>query len=93
MAFFGSTSPSSLWTALQNIGTNLSQLVQAVKAGPSAPPVYAFAALPAASANPWKVVACSNALKPGQSTGNGTGMLLFSDGVNWISTAGTVAAS
>jgi hypothetical protein len=37
---------------------------------------------------------CINCLKPGETTGHGTGMLVFDDGnSHWVSTAGTVAAN
>lgn len=57
---------------------------------PVCPPVYTFAQLPPASSMPWCLVCCTNARKPGESPGAGTGMLAFSDGINWIAAAGTV---
>lgn len=55
---------------------------------------YVFASLPAASGYPTSgMVYCTNCLKPGESTGSGTGIWLFTDGSgNWFSTAGTAAA-
>lgn len=47
-------------------------------------PTYLFANLPAAASNAGDVVFCSDALKAAETTGNGTGNLLFSDGTNWI---------
>ncbi len=44
----------------------------------------AFASLPAASDNTGRIIFCSDALKASQTTGNGTGNLVFSDGSNWI---------
>ena len=53
---------------------------------------YAYSALPG-TGTAGREVFCTNCLKPGQSTGNGTGMIVFDDGHNeWVSTAGTVAA-
>jgi hypothetical protein len=82
--------------SIQIIQTTLNAILAQLKAGISTTsPVqtFAFAGLPSATANPGLVVFCSNALKPGQGTGAGTGMLAFSDGHNWISTAGTTLAS
>lgn len=55
---------------------------------------YLFANLPAAASNTGAMVFCSNALKAAETTGNGTGNLLFSDGTNWIrvDTGATAAA-
>jgi hypothetical protein len=39
-----------------------------------------------------RMIICRNCLKPGEAAAHGTGMLVFDDGTNWISTAGTVAA-
>lgn len=44
----------------------------------------AFASLPTASANTGRIIFCPDALKASQTTGNGTGNLVFSDGSNWI---------
>lgn len=44
----------------------------------------AFASLPTASDNTGRIIFCSDALKASQTTGNGTGNLVFSDGSNWI---------
>jgi hypothetical protein len=43
-----------------------------------------FANLPSASANEGRIIFCSDALKASETTGNGTGNLVFSDGSNWI---------
>jgi hypothetical protein len=46
---------------------------------------YTVATLPAAaSANEGTVLYASDALKASETTGNGTGNLVFSDGSNWI---------
>lgn len=53
---------------------------------------YAYASLPG-TGTAGREVFCTNCLKPGQTAGNGTGMIVFDDGHNeWVSTAGTVAA-
>ena len=44
----------------------------------------AFANLPTASASTGRIIFCTNALKASETTGNGTGNLVFSDGSNWI---------
>jgi hypothetical protein len=44
----------------------------------------AFANLPTASDNTGRIIFCSDALKAAETTGNGTGNLVFSDGSNWI---------
>jgi hypothetical protein len=33
---------------------------------------------------PVRIIFCTNALKASETTGNGTGNLVFSDGSNWI---------
>jgi len=43
-----------------------------------------FANLPTASASTGMVFFASDALKASETTGNGTGNLVFSDGSNWI---------
>ena len=43
-----------------------------------------FADLPTASENPGRILFVSDALKASETTGNGTGNLVFSDGSNWI---------
>jgi hypothetical protein len=54
----------------------------------------AFANLPTASDNTGRIIFCSDALKAAETTGNGTGNLVFSDGSNWIrvDTGATAAA-
>lgn len=48
-------------------------------------PSYTVAGLPSASsAGAGTVLYASNALKASETTGNGTGNLVFSDGSNWI---------
>ena len=48
-------------------------------------PTYTVATLPAAaSAGAGTVLYASDALKASETTGNGTGNLVFSDGSNWI---------
>jgi hypothetical protein len=44
----------------------------------------AFANLPTASASTGQVIFCNDALKASETTGNGTGNLVFSDGSNWV---------
>jgi hypothetical protein len=44
----------------------------------------AFDDLPSASANTGRIIFCSDALKASETTTNGTGNLVFSDGSNWI---------
>jgi hypothetical protein len=44
----------------------------------------AFDDLPTASEKKGRIIFCSDALKASQTTGNGTGNLVFSDGSNWI---------
>jgi len=44
----------------------------------------AFDDLPSAAANIGRIIFCSDALKASETTGNGTGNLVFSDGSNWI---------
>lgn len=48
-------------------------------------PTYTVATLPSASsAGAGTVLYASDALKASETTGNGTGNLVFSDGTNWI---------
>jgi len=77
-------------TALVNINGTLGQLAQQKAQNPV--PTFSFASLPSASGKPGLVVFCSNGRKPGEGSGLGTGMLAFSDGTSWISTAGTALA-
>jgi len=58
-------------------------------------PSYTVATLPAAaSAGAGTVLYASNALKASETTGNGTGNLVFSDGSNWIRVdTGTTASA
>lgn len=67
----------------------------AIKATTGAFPGAAnLSALPAPTSVPaGTMMYCYNCLKPGQVSGNGTGMPLFSDGGSWYSTAGTLAAN
>jgi hypothetical protein len=44
----------------------------------------AFDDLPTASENTGRIIFCSDALKASETTGNGSGNLVFSDGSNWI---------
>ena len=44
----------------------------------------AFADLPTASASTGRIIFCSDALKASETSGNGTGNLVFSDGTNYI---------
>lgn len=57
-------------------------------------PTYTVATLPDATLNTGAVAFASNALKASETTGNGTGNLVFSDGTNWIrvDTGATAAA-
>lgn len=58
-------------------------------------PTYTVAILPSASsAGAGTVLYASDALKASETTGNGTGNLVFSDGSNWIrvDTGATVSA-
>lgn len=80
---------------LQQIEITLNAILTQLKTGISLiaqAPTYAFANLPAAATSPALVVFVSNARKPGEGPGAGTGMLAFSDGVGWFSTAGTALA-
>ncbi len=53
---------------------------------------YTFGSLPEIS-SPGSEIFCSDCRKPGESSGAGTGMLVFRDELShWFSTAGTVAA-
>lgn len=53
-----------------------------------------FADLPSAAANAGRIYFVSDALNASQTTGNGTGNLVFSNGTNWIrvDTGATAAA-
>jgi len=44
----------------------------------------AFANLPTASASTGRIIFCTNALKASETTGNGTGNLVFSDTAGWV---------
>ena len=44
----------------------------------------AFADLPSATANTGRIIFCSDALKASETSGGGSGNLVFSDGTNWI---------
>jgi hypothetical protein len=56
-------------------------------------PTFLFANLPAATTVPGMLVFVSDARTPSEGPGAGTGMTLFSNGVVWYSTAGTVGAN
>jgi hypothetical protein len=45
---------------------------------------YTVATLPAAASSTGSVLFASDALKASETTGNGTGNLVFSDGSDWI---------
>jgi len=45
---------------------------------------FAFANLPSATDNTGRILFCTDALKASETTGTGTGNLVFSDGSNWI---------
>lgn len=77
---------SDVATALQNIAQQLGQLVRQQRQDPV--PTYPFASLPSASGSPGLVVYVSDGREPGQLAGTGTGMLAFSNGTGWRSTAG-----
>jgi len=47
-------------------------------------PSYTVANLPSASNEAGTILYASDALKASETTGNGTGNLVFSDGSNWI---------
>lgn len=53
-------------------------------AGTSTVGTYTVATLPAAADNTGALAFASDALKAAETTGNGTGNLVFSDGTNWI---------
>jgi hypothetical protein len=57
-------------------------------------PSYTVATLPSATGEAGTVLYASDALKASETTGNGTGNLVFSDGTNWIrvDTGATVGA-
>ena len=79
---------------LNNIAQNIAQVATAFAGGiGSSVPSFTFATLPTAVGSAGKVVFCSNGRKPGQGPGAGTGMLAFSDGAGWFSTAGTALAA
>ena len=82
---------ADLFTALTNIAGQLGQLVQQKAQNPV--PSYVFASLPSAVGSPGLIVFCTNGREPGQGVGAGTGMLAFSNGSSWRSTAGGALAS
>jgi hypothetical protein len=53
-------------------------------------PTFLFANLPAATTVPGMLVFVSDARKPGEGAGAGTGLTAFSDGVGWYGTTGTI---
>ena len=57
-------------------------------------PSYTVATLPSATSEAGTILYASDALKASETTGNGTGNLVFSDGSNWIrvDTGATVGA-
>jgi hypothetical protein len=80
---------------LQNLDLILSAILTQMKNGialSATLPTFTFGNLPSATANPGMLVFASNVRKPGEGAGAGTGMTVFSDGVSWYSTAGTLAA-
>ena len=90
----GAPSPLLFQTA-QNIVIALNAILQKLGTGISlvaTVSTFTFAALPNAATNPALVTFVSNARKPGEGPGAGTGMLAFSDGNSWYSTAGTLLA-
>lgn len=79
----------------QAINTTLNAIWAQLKTGVSLiaqVPTFTFAALPAAATHPGLVVFVSDALKPLEAPGTGTGMLAFSTAAGWFSTAGTALA-
>lgn len=86
---------SQVAQTFQNLVVSVNAILTQLKTGialVAQVPTYTFAALPAAATHPALVVFCSNARKPGEGPGAGTGMLAFSDGAGWYSTAGTALA-
>lgn len=80
---------------IQSINQTLNAILTQLRAGVSLiaqVPTFTFAALPAAATHPAMIVFASNVRKPGEGAGLGTGMPVFSDGTNWYTTAGTLAA-
>jgi hypothetical protein len=53
-------------------------------------PTFLFANLPAATTVPGMLVFVSDARKPGEGAGSGTGLTAYSDGVSWYGTTGTI---
>lgn len=79
---------------IQSINQSLNAILAQLRTGVSLiaqVPTFAFANLPAAATNPALVVFSSNVRKPGEGPGLGSGMTIFSDGVAWYTTAGTLA--
>lgn len=82
---------SDVATALQNIAQQLGQLVRQQRQDPV--PIYSFVNLPSAAGSPGLIVYVSDGREPAQGAGAGTGMLAFSNGVGWRSTAGGALAN
>ena len=62
-----------------------------IAAGTIQPGNLTFAQLPTPGVA-GRMIFCQDCLKPGETAGAGTGMMLFDDGRGWFSTAGTAAA-
>jgi len=87
-------SPGS-WPTLQGIELILNAIYAQLKTGitlGTSLPTFLFANLPVANTVPGMLVFASNALKPGEISGNGSGITVYSDGVGWYTTAGVLAA-
>ncbi len=81
----------------QQTNTILTKILAALKAGVLIDPVphsYTVASLPATAAN-GQIAFASNARKPGEGPGAGTGMLVFfnSATLTWFTTLGVVVTS
>jgi len=74
------TDMSSTVNVLQQQNQVLTALLAAFKAGvviqPTPSAIYTFSALPVTAAA-WTSAVCSNGLKPGESSGSGTGVPVF----------------
>lgn len=82
---------ANLSSILQTLNAILAQLRTGVPSLNNTQ-TYAFSSLPSAATSPASVVFVSNARKPGEGPGAGTGQLAYSDGTSWYSTAGPLLA-
>lgn len=66
---------------------------KAVFYAPPKVPSYTVANLPSASLNPLGIAYAANGLKAGETTGNGTGVAVISDSVNWRRFDGVIVSA